>query len=75
MYYIICSFVCVCIVLLGQGPSKKAAKHQAAEAALTILQIDAGNMWVEMKLLLKLNWLESFKLEKKISNVNICLLW
>ncbi|XP_034069116.1 interferon-inducible double-stranded RNA-dependent protein kinase activator A homolog [Gymnodraco acuticeps] len=26
----------------GQGPSKKAAKHQAAEAALNILQIDAG---------------------------------
>ncbi|KAI3355802.1 hypothetical protein L3Q82_004368 [Scortum barcoo] len=27
---------------IGQGPSKKAAKHQAAEAALNILQIDAG---------------------------------
>ncbi|XP_068428552.1 interferon-inducible double-stranded RNA-dependent protein kinase activator A homolog isoform X2 [Clinocottus analis] len=28
----------------GQGPSKKAAKHQAAEAALNILQIDAGTV-------------------------------
>lgn len=26
----------------GQGPSKKAAKHRAAEAALSILNIDAG---------------------------------
>lgn len=26
----------------GQGPSKKSAKHQAAEAALSVLQIDAG---------------------------------
>ncbi|XP_049904908.1 interferon-inducible double-stranded RNA-dependent protein kinase activator A homolog isoform X2 [Epinephelus moara] len=31
----------------GQGPSKKAAKHQAAEAALNILQIDAGNIPVK----------------------------
>lgn len=31
----------------GQGPSKKAAKHQAAESALNILQIDAGTVWVE----------------------------
>ncbi|TKS67175.1 A-dependent protein kinase activator [Collichthys lucidus] len=28
----------------GQGPSKKAAKHLAAEAALDILQIDAGTV-------------------------------
>lgn len=26
----------------GQGPSKKAAKHQAAEAALKLLNIEAG---------------------------------
>lgn len=29
------------ILFPGQGPSKKVAKHQAAEAALNILQIDA----------------------------------
>lgn len=28
----------------GQGPSKKAAKHQAAEAALKAMNIDAGVM-------------------------------
>lgn len=33
----------------GQGPSKKAAKHLAAEAALNILQIDAGTVWVDLK--------------------------
>ncbi|GLD67500.1 interferon-inducible double-stranded RNA-dependent protein kinase activator A [Lates japonicus] len=33
----------------GQGPSKKAAKHQAAEAALTILQINAGTVNVPVK--------------------------
>ncbi|KAK5890321.1 hypothetical protein CesoFtcFv8_013850 [Champsocephalus esox] len=33
----------------GQGPSKKAAKHQAAEAALNILQIDAGAVKVSVK--------------------------
>ncbi|XP_070770911.1 interferon-inducible double-stranded RNA-dependent protein kinase activator A homolog [Enoplosus armatus] len=33
----------------GQGPSKKAAKHQAAEAALNILQIDAGTVNVPVK--------------------------
>lgn len=33
----------------GQGPSKKAAKHQAAEAALNILQIDTGAANVPVK--------------------------
>ncbi|KAM9347830.1 interferon-inducible double-stranded RNA-dependent protein kinase activator A homolog [Symphorus nematophorus] len=33
----------------GQGPSKKAAKHLAAEAALELLQIDAGIMNVPVK--------------------------
>ncbi|XP_035859831.1 interferon-inducible double-stranded RNA-dependent protein kinase activator A homolog isoform X1 [Sander lucioperca] len=33
----------------GQGPSKKAAKHQAADAALNILQIDAGAVNVPVK--------------------------
>ncbi|CAK6954218.1 interferon-inducible double-stranded RNA-dependent protein kinase activator A homolog [Scomber scombrus] len=33
----------------GQGPSKKAAKHLAAEAALNILQIDAGTVNVPVK--------------------------
>ncbi|XP_023806653.1 interferon-inducible double-stranded RNA-dependent protein kinase activator A [Oryzias latipes] len=30
------------VTCVGQGPSKKAAKHQAAEAALNILYTDAG---------------------------------
>lgn len=30
------------VFISGQGPSKKAAKHQAAEAALNILYTDAG---------------------------------
>ncbi|XP_029981477.1 interferon-inducible double-stranded RNA-dependent protein kinase activator A homolog isoform X1 [Sphaeramia orbicularis] len=34
----------------GQGPSKKAAKHQAAEAALNILQIDTGAANVPVKM-------------------------
>lgn len=34
----------------GQGPSKKAAKHQAAEAALSILQIDTGAANVPVKM-------------------------
>lgn len=34
---------------MGQGPSKKAAKHQAAEAALNILQIDAGTVNIPVK--------------------------
>nr|XP_020452131.1 interferon-inducible double-stranded RNA-dependent protein kinase activator A [Monopterus albus] len=33
----------------GQGPSKKAAKHHAAEAALKILQIDTGPVNVPVK--------------------------
>lgn len=33
----------------GQGPSKKAAKHMAAEAALNILQIDAGAVNIPVK--------------------------
>lgn len=33
----------------GQGPSKKAAKHQAAEAALSILQIDVGTANLHIK--------------------------
>lgn len=33
----------------GQGPSKKAAKHMAAEAALNILQLDAGTVNVPVK--------------------------
>lgn len=33
----------------GQGPSKKAAKHQAAEAALKILNIDAGTVNIPVK--------------------------
>lgn len=33
--------ICFFILFPGQGPSKKVAKHQAAEAALNILQIDA----------------------------------
>ncbi|XP_036966097.1 interferon-inducible double-stranded RNA-dependent protein kinase activator A homolog [Acanthopagrus latus] len=33
----------------GQGPSKKAAKHLAAEAALNILHIDAGTVTVPVK--------------------------
>ncbi|XP_029386538.1 interferon-inducible double-stranded RNA-dependent protein kinase activator A homolog isoform X2 [Echeneis naucrates] len=33
----------------GQGPSKKSAKHQAAEAALNILQIDGGAVNVPAK--------------------------
>lgn len=33
----------------GRGPSKKAAKHQAAEAALKALNIDAGVMNVQRK--------------------------
>lgn len=33
----------------GQGSSKKAAKHQAAEAALKILQIDGGAVSVPVK--------------------------
>ncbi|XP_071758826.1 interferon-inducible double-stranded RNA-dependent protein kinase activator A homolog [Centroberyx gerrardi] len=33
----------------GQGPSKKAAKHQAAEAALSALQIDVGTANLQMK--------------------------
>lgn len=34
----------------GQGPSKKAAKHQAAEAALSVLQIDTGAVNVPVKM-------------------------
>ncbi|XP_071331014.1 interferon-inducible double-stranded RNA-dependent protein kinase activator A homolog [Trachinotus anak] len=33
----------------GQGPSKKAARHQAAEAALNMLQIDAGTVHIPVK--------------------------
>ncbi|KAM3861992.1 interferon-inducible double-stranded RNA-dependent protein kinase activator A homolog [Diretmus argenteus] len=33
----------------GQGPSKKAAKHQAAEAALSLLQIDAEMANLQVK--------------------------
>ncbi|KAK2839823.1 hypothetical protein Q5P01_013563 [Channa striata] len=33
----------------GQGPSKKAAKHQAAEAALSVLQIDTGTVNVPVR--------------------------
>ncbi|KAM4608603.1 interferon-inducible double-stranded RNA-dependent protein kinase activator A homolog isoform 2-T2 [Polymixia lowei] len=33
----------------GQGPSKKAAKHHAAEAALSILQIDVGSANLHIK--------------------------
>ncbi|XP_019945146.1 interferon-inducible double-stranded RNA-dependent protein kinase activator A homolog isoform X2 [Paralichthys olivaceus] len=33
----------------GQGPSKKAAKHQAAEAALSILQKDTGALIIPVK--------------------------
>lgn len=32
------------VVVSGQCPSKKAAKHLAAEAALSILHIDAGTV-------------------------------
>uniref|UniRef100_UPI0037E83BEC interferon-inducible double-stranded RNA-dependent protein kinase activator A homolog isoform X1 n=2 Tax=Semicossyphus pulcher TaxID=241346 RepID=UPI0037E83BEC len=37
------------VTCTGQGPSKKAAKHQAAEAALKILNIDAGTVNVPVK--------------------------
>ncbi|XP_026151441.1 interferon-inducible double-stranded RNA-dependent protein kinase activator A homolog [Mastacembelus armatus] len=33
----------------GEGPSKKAARHQAAEAALNILQLDTGTVNVPVK--------------------------
>lgn len=36
--------------LPGQGPSKKAAKHLAAAAALNVLQINADKLWVKVKL-------------------------
>lgn len=53
-----CSVV-ICVVsprwfLPGRGHSKKAAKHLAAAAALSVLRIDAENLWVKLKLLFPL---------------------
>lgn len=64
MYYVICG-ISDCVS--GQGPSKKAAKHQAAEAALNILQIDAGTVWVELKF-------DKNDKDSLLPNVNIFLL-